>query len=70
VNIDTNVHPDLINPRFAYVAVSRAAEDAQIYTNSASSLTASLSHAVTKTSALEFGTSPMSFSNVSIQQSI
>jgi len=53
VNIDTNSHPELINPRFAYVSVSRAAHDAQIYTNAASSLTASLSQAVTKTSAIE-----------------
>jgi hypothetical protein len=53
VNIDTNVHPELINTRFAYVSVSRAAQEAQIYTNAASSLAASLSHAVTKTSAIE-----------------
>jgi hypothetical protein len=30
VNIDTNTHPELINPRFAYVGVSRAAQDARI----------------------------------------
>jgi len=53
VNIDTNTHPELINPRFAYVSVSRAAHDAQIFTNATSSLTASLSHAVTKTSAID-----------------
>jgi conjugative relaxase-like TrwC/TraI family protein len=53
VHIDTNVHPELINPRFAYVSVSRAAQDAQLFTNAASSLSTSLSHAVTKTSALE-----------------
>ena len=53
VNIDTNTHPELINPRFAYVSVSRAAQDAQIFTNAASSLAASLGHAVTKTSAIE-----------------
>ena len=53
VNIDTQVHPELINPRFAYVSVSRAAHDAQVFTNDASSLTASLRHDVTKTSALE-----------------
>ena len=50
---DTNTHPELINPRFAYVSVSRAAQDAQIYTNAASALTASLSQAVTKTSAID-----------------
>jgi ATP-dependent exoDNAse (exonuclease V) alpha subunit len=53
VNMDTNTHPDLINDRFAYVSVSRASQDAQIFTNDAAQLTASLSHAVTKTSALE-----------------
>jgi len=53
VNIDTNIHPELINPRFAYVSVSRAAQDAQIYTNATSSLVSSLGHAVTKTSAIE-----------------
>jgi conjugative relaxase-like TrwC/TraI family protein len=52
VNIDTNIHPELINERFAYVSVSRAAQDAQIFTNAALSLTTSLSHAVTKSSAL------------------
>ncbi len=62
VNIDTNGHPELINPRFAYVSVSRAAQEAQIFTNNASSLTASLSQTVTKTSAIEmmqgFGVQP------------
>jgi conjugative relaxase-like TrwC/TraI family protein len=53
VNIDTNVHPELINNRFAYVSVSRASQDAQIFTNAASALATSLSHTVTKTSAIE-----------------
>jgi conjugative relaxase-like TrwC/TraI family protein len=53
VNMDTNVHPELINDRFAYVSISRASQDAQIFTNSASTLSTSLSHAVSKTSALE-----------------
>ena len=53
VNIDTTVHPELVSTRFAYVSVSRAAHDAQIYTNAASSLATSLSHAVSKASALE-----------------
>jgi conjugative relaxase-like TrwC/TraI family protein len=52
VNIDTTVHPELINSRFAYVSISRAAQDAQLYTDSAASLAPSLSHAVTKSSAL------------------
>jgi conjugative relaxase-like TrwC/TraI family protein len=53
VNIDTDINRELINPRFAYVSVSRAAQDAQIYTNAAASLTANLGHAVTKTSAID-----------------
>jgi len=53
VNIDTATHPDLITNRLAYVSVSRAAHDAQIYTNAAASLASNLSHAVTKTSAIE-----------------
>jgi ATP-dependent exoDNAse (exonuclease V) alpha subunit len=52
VNMDTNVHPDLINDRFAYVSVSRASLDAQIFTNAVSSLATSLGHAVNKTSAV------------------
>jgi conjugative relaxase-like TrwC/TraI family protein len=53
VNMDTNVHPELINTRFAYVSVSRASQDAQIFTNDASSLAESLSKDVTKVSALD-----------------
>ena len=55
VNMDTEVHPELINNRFAYVSVSRASYDAQIYTNNAASLTASLTHDVSKASAVNFG---------------
>ncbi len=53
VNMDTEVHPELMNNRFAYVSVSRASHDAQIYTNDYGALTASLSHDVSKTSAVE-----------------
>lgn len=53
VNIDTKIHPDLINSRFAYVSVSRAAQDAQIYTNAASTLATNLSYSADKTSAIE-----------------
>jgi conjugative relaxase-like TrwC/TraI family protein len=52
VNIDTEVHPELINSRFAYVSVSRASHDAQIYTNNAASLAERLSQDVTKASAI------------------
>ncbi len=53
VNMDTHVHPDLISSRFAYVSVSRASHDAQIFTNEASTLAVNLSRNVSKTSALE-----------------
>jgi hypothetical protein len=33
VNADTNVHPELLNSRFAYVAVSRGSEDVRLFTN-------------------------------------
>ena len=55
VNMDTEVHPELINSRFAYVSVSRASLDAQIYTNDATSLAQSLGRDVSKASAIEFG---------------
>jgi len=54
VNMDTNVHPELINTRFAYVSVSRASHDAQIFTNDAATLAESLSRDVSKASALDF----------------
>jgi ATP-dependent exoDNAse (exonuclease V) alpha subunit len=54
VNMDTEVHPELLSPRFAYVSVSRASHDVQIYTNNAATLTKSLSHEVSKASAIEF----------------
>jgi len=60
VNIDTKTHPELINNRFAYVSISRAAQDAQIYTNVASSLATNLRREISKTSAISldagFGT--------------
>jgi ATP-dependent exoDNAse (exonuclease V) alpha subunit len=61
VNMDTEVHPELIGSRFAYVSVSRASHEAQIYTNNATSLAQILSHDVTKASAIDFGkgNSPM-----------
>jgi len=55
VNMDTDVHPELINSRFAYVSVSRASHDAQIYTNNATTLAENLSHDVSKVSAIDFG---------------
>lgn len=53
VNMDTEVHPELINARFAYVSVSRASHDVQVFTNDASNLAERLSADVSKTSALD-----------------
>lgn len=55
VNIDSLAHRDLVNQRFAYVAVSRAANDVQLFTDDASKLTQRLTHTVSKTSAMELG---------------
>jgi conjugative relaxase-like TrwC/TraI family protein len=54
INIDTTVNPQLLNSRFAYVAVSRASLDAEIYTNGATDLGQRLSGDVSKSSAVEF----------------
>ncbi len=53
VNMDTEVHSELINSRFAYVSLSRASHNAQIYTNDAATLATKLGHDVSKTSALD-----------------
>jgi conjugative relaxase-like TrwC/TraI family protein len=53
VNMDTNVHPELINTRFAYVSVSRASHDAQIFTNNLAQLAPQLSTDISKTTALK-----------------
>src|SRR6202789_613501 len=55
VNLDSHIHADLINKRFAYVAVSRGSHDAHIYTDNAASLVEKLSHDVVKSSALQVG---------------
>jgi conjugative relaxase-like TrwC/TraI family protein len=54
VNMDTDAHPELINSRFAYVSVSRASHDVQIYTNNAAHLGESLSRDISKTVAVDF----------------
>jgi hypothetical protein len=52
VNIDSTMHPDLINTRLAYVSISRASHDAHIFTNDARGLAEALSRDVTKASAM------------------
>jgi len=53
VNMDTTAHPELINTRFAYVSVSRASQDARIFTNDVSTLAERLSTDISKASAVE-----------------
>jgi hypothetical protein len=53
INVDTRVHPDLLNSRFAYVAVSRASLEATIFTDDVTRLGQRLGTEVTKSSALE-----------------
>jgi hypothetical protein len=53
------VHPELISNRFAYVSVSRASEDAHIFTNDAANLAKNLSQDVTKASAIDFARKPV-----------
>jgi ATP-dependent exoDNAse (exonuclease V) alpha subunit len=54
INMDTSTNANLINNRFAYVSVSRASHDVQIFTNNAAALGQRLSADVTKTSAVDF----------------
>jgi ATP-dependent exoDNAse (exonuclease V) alpha subunit len=52
INADTGVHPDLLNSRFGYVAVSRASHEATIFTADATRLNQRLGTEVSKSSAL------------------
>jgi conjugative relaxase-like TrwC/TraI family protein len=53
VNADTGVHPDLLNSRFGYVSISRASQEATLFTDDMTKLSPQLSADVSKTSALE-----------------
>jgi conjugative relaxase-like TrwC/TraI family protein len=68
VNMDTSVHPDLMNSRFAYVSVSRASHDALILTNDAASLAEILNRHVSKASAIHFGANRTQTANVGLEQ--
>jgi len=61
VNMDTKVHPELISQRFAYVSISRASHDAQIFTNDAATLAENLSRDVSKASAIDLNKSRSEF---------
>jgi conjugative relaxase-like TrwC/TraI family protein len=52
-HIDTDSSQSLINNRLAYVAISRASDDARVYTNNAETLGERLASDITKTAALE-----------------
>ena len=70
INIDSSAHPDLINSRFAYVAVSRATHDAQIYTDNLSSLDHNLSKNINKTAAFEVSPAPCRQNDVELRSGI
>jgi conjugative relaxase-like TrwC/TraI family protein len=54
VNIDTDSARSLINTRLAYVSISRASDDARVYTNNAETLGERLATDITKTAAVDF----------------
>lgn len=54
VHVDHAAHPDLVNNRYAYVAVSRASFEAKIFTDDASRLSTRLNTEINKTTALDF----------------
>ncbi len=58
VNMDTTTHAELINTRFAYVSISRASQDARIYTNDAAQLGDRLATNVSKSSAVAIEPKP------------
>lgn len=58
IQADTAVHPNLLNSRFGYVAVSRASHEATIFTSDANKLSQQLGAEVSKTSALEVNQEP------------
>jgi ATP-dependent exoDNAse (exonuclease V) alpha subunit len=68
VNMDTEVHPELISQRFAYVSVSRASYEAQIFTNDAAKLSVVLSRDVSKASAIDFAKSQSPAPGVGLEQ--
>jgi len=53
IHANMGVHPDLLNSRFGYVAVSRASHEATIFTDDMTKLSQQLGTDVSKTSALE-----------------
>ena len=58
IHVDTGVHPDPLNSRFAYVSISRASHQATLFTNDMAKLGPQLGADVSKTSALEINQAP------------
>lgn len=59
VHVDTEAaHENLVNTRLAYVSISRARDDAQIFTNNPDRLSEAFSREISKASALELEPSP------------
>jgi conjugative relaxase-like TrwC/TraI family protein len=58
VHADTGVHPDLLNSRFGYVAISRASHEATLFTDDITKLNPRLGVDVSKTSAIEMNQTP------------
>jgi ATP-dependent exoDNAse (exonuclease V) alpha subunit len=55
IHVDSDHAPGGLSTRFAYVAISRARKDAQLYTNDAETLGQFLGRDVTKSSAIQQG---------------
>ena len=53
-HFDTDSSHSLINTRLAYVAISRASDDARVYTNNAATLGQRLATDISKTAAVDF----------------
>jgi conjugative relaxase-like TrwC/TraI family protein len=70
INADTRVHPDLLNSRFGYVAVSRASHEANIFTDDANRLNHRLGAEVSKSSALTLEQIPPTMRDQSAEMSL
>ena len=57
IHAETGVHPDLLNSRFAYVAISRASHDVLAFTDNVATLACNLTREQSKPSAIDFGQS-------------
>jgi hypothetical protein len=58
VNMDGETARSLVNSRLAYVAISRASDDARIYTDDATTISQRLATEITKTAAVQFQPPP------------